>query len=114
MNRIFTLLILIFTMVIFSAGTTSLYAGQTAITKQEAKNTKTSKAYPYSNYKGIGNLELAKKEWIKDHPEEYKKLSRSTYVAPAKNDEYARKVAENQKKKLPANYNDSKTNNKSK
>ncbi len=87
-----------------------------ASTPSAAKSKVVSKptALPYENYKGITNLDLAKQEWVKDHPAEYQKaVNASGTVQPAKvkasinNDP-------NQGRRLPKNYDDSKTNIQSK
>lgn len=66
---------------------------------------------PYENYKGITNPGLAKQEWIKDHPEEYKKA----LAANANNKPVVTKSTltddPNRSRRLPKNYDDSKTNN---
>ena len=71
--------------------------------------------FVYSNYKGISDITLAKKEWIKDHPNEYAKLKQANYKpsTPASSTTSAKPLL-NADRRLPMNYDDSKTNNSSK
>lgn len=68
---------------------------------------------PYYNYKGITNLEEAKKLWATENPDAYNiqtntGVSQQNYpaVKPAANNG----VSPNAHRRLPANYDDSKTN----
>ena len=81
---------------------------QTTVSKADIKN-KQLPAAPYYKYKGIDNLEMAKSEWIKDHPEEYKKMANSNYKKPA-TAPAATYSDPNKDRRLPAKYDDSKTN----
>jgi len=113
MTKIATLLITIFTTIFFIGGTTSLYAQQAPASKQNVKETKVINHQPYYLYKGISDLDLAKKEWIKDHPAEYKKMTNHGPAKPAT--AATMNIADpNKGKGLPAHYDDSKTNTKSK
>lgn len=68
---------------------------------------------PYEGYAGNKDLAAAKKAWIKDHKEEYKKQANYTpkHAPVAKP---AIDLDPNKNRRLPKNYDDSKTNNSSK
>jgi len=69
---------------------------------------------PYFNYKGITNLEEAKMLWVKENPESYQQLqgnkSASVKIASTR----VNVKTSNADRRLPANYDDSKTNSTSK
>ncbi len=68
-----------------------------------------AKVQPYTNYKGIANAEQAKKEWIKDNPEAYKKMQTGSSVSKVVTKQPVN-TDPNKNRRLPKNYNDSKTN----
>ena len=69
---------------------------------------------PYYNYKGIANLEEAKKLWATENPDAYKQKQTNTGVSqqnyPAVKPTTNNGVSPNAHRRLPANYDDSKTN----
>lgn len=70
---------------------------------------------PYYNYKGITNLEEAKKLWATENPDSYNKTQTNTGVSqqnyPAVKPAVTNNgVSPNAHRRLPANYDDSKTN----
>jgi hypothetical protein len=81
-------------------------------TKQQAKKDENSR-FVYYNYKGITDITLAKQAWVKDHPEEYAKLKQTSYK-PANtvgtSTPTSTKPLPNAERRLPRNYDDSKTN----
>jgi hypothetical protein len=78
-------------------------------TEIKAKAVKGKQSYVYYKYKGITDLEAAKKEWVKDHPVEYKKSFHQP-AAQKVNTGSGKNLDPNKNRRLPKNYDDSKTN----
>ena len=71
----------------------------------------TNSKFPYLNYKGIKDADVAKKEWVKDHPAEYRKmLGEAKSSNPSSATTKTIDLDPNKNRRLPANYDDSKTN----
>jgi len=82
-----------------------------SLVKKEVKADNPNSRLVYYNYRGITNLADAKSAWIKDHPGEYKTLTNYKPKAKSTSTLYS---DPNKQRRLPAHYDDSKTNSSSK